>query len=393
MNNRPAPNFSTYINRYHYDLLSDIIFTIRSSTVENYIKTFVDGKDSWEVTELKQMQAMTLENIEFEMPKELKDGESPTFQIRNKMNGDAITFSDRNPTKGELRSSVLRNALMQLKAVNPKMSLYDALSALIRDLSKSDILNAWVNGVHDSADDDDSSKPWEMYQPKLKAAWIALVSPLLALIDEAIKIDHVNAFKDELNQYQQQIRGILLLENPDQIEKAMAQIINDHSAQFRLIKAITTLDHSDPRKAMAVNLLKKVAVFKERYPQDTALLNKVLLQTAGIIEDPNPQRLANYATLSHEISEKEWGKMIGTAMLGIIFTTMFALCCVSTFGGAALPVIGWGLSYLIPVLITSFAASTASVTLFAKSAQKNQALSEVSQEMDKVTPPLSNQQN
>ena len=53
-----------------------------------------------------------------------------------KVGDESVVFSNRDSSRGEMRGQVLRAALDRLKIENPKMSLYDALSQLVRNYEK-----------------------------------------------------------------------------------------------------------------------------------------------------------------------------------------------------------------------------------------------------------------
>jgi len=83
------------------------------------------------------MKGTPLADIEFEIPPEILN-EGVIFYIKNVKTNTRMAFSNRGG-KAELRGQSLRDKLTVIKQLNDQLSLYDALSGMIRDPEYSDL--------------------------------------------------------------------------------------------------------------------------------------------------------------------------------------------------------------------------------------------------------------
>ncbi|MDR3443534.1 MAG: hypothetical protein P4L65_11075 [Legionella sp.] len=136
-----------------------------------------------------------------------------------------------------------------------------------------------------------------------------------------------------------------------QFEEWTSQYDKD-SAQFRVCK----------------NLSNKLTQIKASRSEDTFLFAQVLFQSLQVLRNPLDTNYSDqYRKLSSEVSKRSWGKIILGAMLAISSMAILALCFATAFvTPLALPIISWGLNYLIPVSISSGIVTGYGMTLFAK---------------------------
>lgn len=112
---------------------------INGDSIDMLGNTFIDG-GSVQLPEeyIAFMKETKLHEIEFENTEEL------AFNIKNKRSNRLLPFSNRDSTKGELRGERLRQKIMQMSQINPNLSLYDAISSVIRSPEESDLYTYFI---------------------------------------------------------------------------------------------------------------------------------------------------------------------------------------------------------------------------------------------------------
>jgi hypothetical protein len=125
------------------DDLKYIVSTVSMQKVEGYNDVLFDGKSDENVDQEKInfMENLPLAQIEFDN----LDG-NPNFIIRNNMTNEELEFSNREPSKGEIRGRVLRDLLDKYKMIDPNQSLYTAISKIITS-KDSDIYKMFKRGL------------------------------------------------------------------------------------------------------------------------------------------------------------------------------------------------------------------------------------------------------
>ncbi|MGQ3891386.1 hypothetical protein [Legionella sp. CNM-4043-24] len=114
-----------------------------NSSVENSVDVLFDMgcNEKLNAEDLAFLRTTRLDEIVFECFDE------PKFRITNKNNGLGLDFSDRNATRGELRSEVLRNKLTQLSKESPDLSLYDGINTLLRSANESGDIQYFLSSL------------------------------------------------------------------------------------------------------------------------------------------------------------------------------------------------------------------------------------------------------
>ncbi len=146
--NRSQHNFVNVPNELNKDI-PFVIETFKSITEvkpDNYIDVLTNNKTSkiFEKNEINFMKNLKLKDMAFE---NIDDGLN--FVIRNTILDESMEFSNRNPTMGELRGTVLRNILNQQ---DQKISLYDAIAKIINS-TESDVYKYMLNSAARSNND------------------------------------------------------------------------------------------------------------------------------------------------------------------------------------------------------------------------------------------------
>jgi hypothetical protein len=107
---------------------------INNSRVEDSGNTFCEQKDPKLTPEyINFMKDTPLASIEFEIPTE-----GIVFYIKNLKNNTKMAFSNRY-SHAELRGESLRQQLTAIKQQNDQLSLYDALSLMVKDPEYTDL--------------------------------------------------------------------------------------------------------------------------------------------------------------------------------------------------------------------------------------------------------------
>ncbi|HVY52931.1 MAG TPA: hypothetical protein VHA13_00240 [Gammaproteobacteria bacterium] len=129
------------------------------------------------------------------------------------------------------------------------------------------------------------------------------------------------------------------------------------------------------------NLMDKAEIVKNLYADSIETLSAVLFQTNRVLKYPaSMQYQKDYEKLIHKVQRHGWGKMIAGAMLAVLGVAVIGLCCATGFGALALPVLAWGLSYLVGAGVFGGLASVTGVGLFSKGLQQNKAMSELAKD-------------
>jgi hypothetical protein len=109
---------------------------IAAARVENYGMTLCDRELT--STDLEFLRRTSLENIVFD-----NVTDTTLFQIKDKSTNTSMIFSNRRPTRGELRGEILREKLVALQKQNPNQSIYQAIDSVISSGKTSDIYTVY----------------------------------------------------------------------------------------------------------------------------------------------------------------------------------------------------------------------------------------------------------
>ncbi|HVY52918.1 MAG TPA: hypothetical protein VHA13_00175, partial [Gammaproteobacteria bacterium] len=164
------------------------------------------------------------------------------------------------------------------------------------------------------------------------------------------------------------------------------------NALANLSHTLALLEDNNLHKQAGNDLLVKANKIALVFPADRALLGEALYQTKRLIRSAGgslgkPQEHAHYhyEKLIQKISQqKSWGKILAGAMLAVLGVALIGLCCATGFGALVLPVLSWGLSYLVGAGVIGGLASVAGMGLFAKGVQRNRAMSEVAKDSQQL---------
>ncbi len=135
--NRRNHHFIHTPNYFFHDLKT--VYASSKQTVEGHGHTLFEGIKFVDQEKIHFMKNLLLENMEFD-----NLDCNPNFIIRNNISNEILEFSNRDPSKGEIRGRVFRNLLDRYKISDPNQSLYTAISKIITS-KDSDYFKYFIN--------------------------------------------------------------------------------------------------------------------------------------------------------------------------------------------------------------------------------------------------------
>ncbi|HVY52917.1 MAG TPA: hypothetical protein VHA13_00170 [Gammaproteobacteria bacterium] len=161
-------------------------------------------------------------------------------------------------------------------------------------------------------------------------------------------------------------------------------VLHEYGRSLALaIREIESSSKLDPRLKIAKQLRSELGEVKLFNPQDGFYLNQVIIQTNDFLKNPK-ENLSSYEKLANQIAHRSWGKKIAGAMLALVGITLLALCCATGVGAVAVPVLAWGLSYLVSGAVLGSVLTGSGWGLFAKGKQENNRTAELGREMQNL---------
>jgi hypothetical protein len=134
------------------DAAPTLLNAILHSTVENSADILFDKESAEKLTtsEISFLQNTHLDDMVFE-----EGSNHEFFVMKNKKTQDSIQFSNRNPSNGELRGSILKKILLEEKNNNGQTTVYDAISSILKTPKyssevvylKTGLLNTYAPGT------------------------------------------------------------------------------------------------------------------------------------------------------------------------------------------------------------------------------------------------------
>lgn len=129
------------VKRFAVGELAIALASVCSQTVYATANVLFEGKralpfgDPALEKEVEFLQSTSVGDIVFE-----NIAGDPTFVVRNTQTDTCIEFSNRHPTRGEIRAGKLREILDMAKQADPNQKLYDVIQSALRDPRTSDMV-------------------------------------------------------------------------------------------------------------------------------------------------------------------------------------------------------------------------------------------------------------
>ncbi|HVY53338.1 MAG TPA: hypothetical protein VHA13_02345 [Gammaproteobacteria bacterium] len=381
-----ANSFETFCEVIKLNQTNNIA-AIGDQLFDDYKKMSVEQK-------AQKIEAMKKINLS-----ELELGKLNSTELELQGGGYSVKVSSRRSSVGEARGAFLLAQLAQMKAKGLKMSLYDAIEIIAKgpEAAKAYLLS-FISSVSiqltlDNGLEVDAKNVILEDAQALNAVisqfifdieargvsekkWIEALKRIWPEFIDVIK--QSQHYEKEAKEWKAELQSKLSIKLLETEIKLAAQDLSEGLAGLE-----------NPLLNAKVNeLLRKIEEVGKWYPQDRVHLIEILYATKALIQSEaigsgssaKNDAITKYAQLAAKISQQaHWGKAIASAMLAIIGTCLVGLCIASGVGAIALPVLAWGMSYVVGAGALGSLASIVGFSLFAREAKRNQAMREVAE--------------